>query len=115
LVANADNDAAFLRDVNTPRREIWAISLEKPAYARSRECSMLGACRKLGLADHLGGRPLTRLRAFADWIEAFSDRALEYPVRTVRQLVDALDYASWLRKISSSDRVAERRLVTSRI
>lgn len=111
LMANGDDDAAFLRVVNTPRREIGAATLEKlAAYARERERSMLQACRELGLAQHLSERPLTRLRTFADWIEACADRAVEHPVKAVRELVDAMDYGAWLREVSSSDRVAERRL-----
>ncbi len=77
LLANPDDDAAFLRVINTPRREIGPATLEKlwrlrPAGARS-ACS--APADELGLGEQLGERALTRLRGFAEWISSFARRA----------------------------------------
>ena len=111
LLANPDDDAAFLRIVNTPRREIGPGTLEKlGGYASSRRIPLLTACGELGLEQHLSGRPLERVRAFGRWIAGYRQRARsDRPVATLRALLDELDYENWLRETSSSDRAAERR------
>ncbi len=58
LLANPDDDAAFLRIVNVPRREIGPGTLEKLAgYAQQRGCPLFAACGELGLEQHLGEAP----------------------------------------------------------
>ena len=69
LLTNPDDDNAFLRIVNTPRREIGPGSVEKLAnYATARGHSLFASCMELGLAQHLGARPLAQLQRFAEWI-----------------------------------------------
>ncbi len=112
LLANPEDDAAFLRIVNTPRREIGPGTLEQLAsYARSRPIGLYAACAELGLAQHLGERQRERLVKFADLIGAFRRRAQdEEPVAAVRALIDTLDYAGWLRESASTQQVADRRM-----
>ncbi len=111
LLANPDDDAAFLRIVNTPRREIGPGTLEGLAsYARARTVSLYCACTELGLSQHLGERQRERLTEFATLIEGFNRRAEREPVAAVRGLVDALDYPAWLRENASSQPVADRRM-----
>ncbi len=111
LLANPDDDAAFLRIVNTPRREIGPTTLEKlGAYATEREISLLSACEELGLEQQLSGRGLERVRNFAQWISQFHRRAdQETPTPVVKSLLHELDYESWIYDKASSDKVAERR------
>jgi len=111
LLANPDDDSAFLRIVNTPRREIGSGTLEKLShYANSRRCALLGAIAELGLGEVLQARPLARLREFAGWLGAQARAAESEPVAdTVRQLLRDLDYRDWLRQTSNSDKVAEQR------
>jgi len=110
LLVNPSDDAAFLRIVNTPRREIGTTSLEKlAAYAQQRQTPLLRACAELGLAPLLGERPWKRLDQFANWIGRHAARAAQDPVNAVRQLIEQMDYRTWLRENSSSERVVERR------
>ncbi|MET0094925.1 MAG: 3'-5' exonuclease, partial [Sedimenticola sp.] len=111
LLANPDDDAAFLRICNTPRREIGPTSLEKLGnYATQRHIGMLAACGELGLEQHLSGRGLERVREFAAWIEHFHRRAeQDHTVQTVRDMLKELNYEDWLYEKASSDSVAERR------
>ena len=111
LLANPDDDAAFLRIVNTPRREIGPGTLEKlGAYATRRHVPLLAACGELGLEQELGPRPLGRLREFGQWVARYQALALqEHPVRTVQEMLEELGYENWLFENASSDRVAERR------
>jgi ATP-dependent DNA helicase Rep len=87
LLANPEDDAAFLRIVNTPRREIGPNTLERLAgYAKERGVPLLRASTELGLGEHLGARPRERLVQFADWIRDYGQRAEQEPVPVVRAL-----------------------------
>ncbi|MCW8945305.1 MAG: ATP-binding domain-containing protein, partial [Sedimenticola sp.] len=111
LLANPDDDAAFLRIVNTPRREIGASTMEKlGTYATERNISLLAACSELGIEQLLSKRPLERLQEFANWVAHFQRRAEEdHPVQTVRDMLKELQYEDWIYEKASSDKVAERR------
>jgi ATP-dependent DNA helicase Rep len=112
LLANPDDDSAFLRIVNTPRREIGSNTLEKlGAYAQQREIGMLAACEELGLQVVLSERPHARLQEFARLVGHFTRQAeTEDPVQAVQSLINEIDYPNWVRENSSSDAVAERRM-----
>jgi ATP-dependent DNA helicase Rep len=111
LLANPDDDAAFLRIVNVPRREIGPHTVERlGAYAGSRGVGLLAACDELGLSSVLSGRPLDRLREFARWIAQhvrIADR--EGTVEAMRSLLRDIDYDDWLREQSGSPKTADRR------
>ncbi|MEJ1297202.1 MAG: DNA helicase Rep [Candidatus Sedimenticola sp. (ex Thyasira tokunagai)] len=111
LLANPDDDAAFLRIVNTPRREIGSTTLEKLGnYATSRGLGLLAACEELGLEQILEKRPLERVRTFTQWVREYQRSAeSDHPVNTVRSLLNDINYEGWIYDKASSDKVAERR------
>ncbi len=112
LLANPSDDSAFLRIINTPRREIGHTTLERLGnYATSRNTSLLGACEELGLQQTVTGRPLERVQDFAQWVREFQHRAEHgHPVETVRQMLRDIEYEEWIYDKSSSDSVAEYRM-----
>ncbi|MES9857409.1 MAG: DNA helicase Rep [Sedimenticola sp.] len=111
LLANPDDDAAFLRIVNTPRREIGSTTLEKlGTYATSRGLGLLAASEELGLEQALNSRPLERVRSFTQWVREYQRSAeTNHPVNTVRSLLNDINYEGWIYDKASSDKVAERR------
>jgi ATP-dependent DNA helicase Rep len=111
LLSNPSDDAAFLRVVNVPRREIGAATLEKLGhYAASRRASLLAASTELGLESLLGQRALERLRRFVHWVGQLAQHARNRsPTGVMRQLLADLDYDAWLLDSSPDPRVAERR------
>ncbi len=111
LLSNGEDDAAFLRIVNTPRREIGPGTLEKLGlYAAGRRVGLLAAIDEMGLEQHLAPRAVERLRRFSRWVATCArNAAREAPGDAVRSMLRDLDYEGWLYDRASSDAVAERR------
>lgn len=111
LLTNQDDDSAFLRIVNTPRREIGAATLEKLGnWAIQRGVSLYRASFDVGLSQHLTGRGLEALQRFTHWIDAVAKTAEREPVAAVRDLIHGMDYESWLYETSPSAKAAEMRM-----
>ncbi|HET7314785.1 UvrD-helicase domain-containing protein [Salinisphaera sp.] len=112
LMVNPDDDAAFLRIVNLPRREIGPATLEALGrYAGSRHISLFDAARGIGLAGGVGERSGRRLADFVDWTR---NLAWDSEGMTPRELIDRLivdiDYRNWLRETSANTRAARKRI-----
>ena len=112
LIVNPDDDAAFLRVINVPRREIGPATLEKLGnYATEREVSLYQASQELGLEATLDGKPLERLRRFCDWLKRTTDRCYqEDPIPVVKQLFTDIEYDQWLYQNSNTPKAAEKRM-----
>jgi len=111
LVANPHDDTAFLRVVNTPRRQIGPTTLSKLGeYARNRGNGLLKSANELGLAQSLSGKSQAMLRQFASFILDYHERAqADSPVKLVEELFDELDFKSWLSEQSKDETQARRR------
>ncbi|EKO3983758.1 DNA helicase Rep [Vibrio fluvialis] len=112
VLVNPDDDNAFLRIVNTPRREIGPATLEKlGSYANMRGKSLFECSFELGLEQHLSGRGLENLRRFTQWLVAIADNAERgNTVDAIRSLVRDINYEDWLYETSSSAKAAEMRM-----
>lgn len=112
LLVNPDDDTAFLRIVNTPRREIGASTLEKLGeYAGRRHVSLYAASFELGLAQVLNARAHQRLTTFTEWLREMSRRAAEAPpAQLARELIEEIGYEDWLRETSRDPKAAEKRM-----
>jgi len=112
LLVNPDDDAAFLRVVNTPRREIGPTTLEKLShYAKQRQTSLFAACFEFGLEQVLPETPVKKLRHFGDWLADVADRAQRGDTfAVIDEFIEALNYEDWLQENSSSDAQADRRM-----
>ena len=112
LLANPDDDNAFLRAINTPRRQIGPSTIEVLGhYASERDTSLFNAISEIGLQSLLPKTAYDRLNNFHQWI---NDTALaceeNNPIPLLFELIDDIDYLGWLNQQASSATVAERRL-----
>ncbi|MDN3608709.1 DNA helicase Rep [Vibrio ostreicida] len=112
VLVNPDDDNGFLRIVNTPRREIGPVTLEKlGSYANIRGKSLFEASFEMGLEQSLSGRGLENLRRFTSWLVNIGDQAERgNSVEAVRSLVRDIHYEDWLYETSSSPKAAEMRM-----
>ena len=111
LLVNPDDDNAFLRIVNVPRREIGASTLEKlGTYAGQRHISLYQACHEMGLEEVMDARYVEKLRRFTKWMDGLARISDSEPMKGVRMLVAESDYESWLYQNTSSDIIAEKRM-----
>ncbi|WP_151448985.1 UvrD-helicase domain-containing protein [Lacisediminimonas profundi] len=76
LIANEDDDPAFIRAVTTPKRGVGQSTLEAlGAYAGQWQCSLFEAIYKGGIESKLNERQLRPLREFGDFINQLEARA----------------------------------------
>ncbi|UTF59205.1 DNA helicase Rep [Gilvimarinus sp. DA14] len=112
LLVNPDDDNAFLRIINTPRRQIGTSTLEALGrFASERHISLYTATDDIALQRHIPKQNLERLRTFRSWIE----RVLEKcngpdPVAAIEQMLDDIGYEAWLHQNASSAKAAEKRM-----
>ena len=112
VLVNPDDDNAFLRIVNTPRREIGPGTLEKlGGYATQRGVSLHAAGFELGLEHVLSPRAHERVGRFTRWLSEMSARAKRGdPVALVKDLIRDIGYEAWLEENSPNPGAAERRV-----
>jgi ATP-dependent DNA helicase Rep len=112
LLVNPDDDAAFLRVVNVPRREIGPRTLEQLThYARSREVSLTRAMGDIGAEAHVSEKGLDRLRRFAHWVNRTCERLYkEDPVPVIKQMFTDIEYEEWLHQHAGTPKQAQRRM-----
>ncbi|WHP46125.1 DNA helicase Rep [Mannheimia bovis] len=109
LVVNQDDDAAFLRIVNTPKREIGAATLEKLGMlANEKQVSLFEAIFDFELIQRLTPKPYQALQDFARWIVEIADQAERSdPIEAVKDLLAKIQYEAYLYEIAVNPKVAE--------
>lgn len=112
LLVNPDDDNAFLRVINVPRREIGSVTLEKLSnYANSQHISLYAAAGDRALLESLEQRFVERLQRFAQWMDTIRQQCSQGdPIAVLRSMVVDIDYENWLRQNASNDKVADARM-----
>lgn len=113
LMVNPKDDAAFLRCVNTPKREIGPQTLEKLGeYAKSRELPLFYACQEMGLTQIFSESIVFRLNTFAELIEQTKITLGEADdfSEALTQFVQELHYFDYLIDQSAHSGVAKKRI-----
>lgn len=112
LVVNPDDDNAFLRIINTPRRQIGTSILETLGnYAGERHISLYAASQEIGFISQLTDKNSERLQRFTHWLKQVTDRCHgEQPITAVREMIEDIDYEGWLHQNAASSKAAEKRM-----
>jgi ATP-dependent DNA helicase Rep len=110
LIANQDDDPAFIRAATTPRRGIGAGTLEKLGeHAGRRQVSLFEAALEEGFQAQMPARQLEPLVEFCDFINRLAFRADKEPAgRLLEELLAAIHYEEWLYN-NEDDRAAKNK------
>ena len=98
LIANTDDDPAFIRAITTPKRGIGNQTLEKLAgYAGMRNISLFAAAFESAMEHQLPARQYEDLKTFCNFINRMEARAgKEDCAPVMADLMGAIDYEAWL-------------------
>ena len=109
LVVNQDDDAAFLRIVNTPKREIGTATLEKlGSLAQEKHISLFEAIFDFELLQRVTPKAYDALQKFARWTVELNDEIQRSePERAVRSMLSSLHYEEYLYEYATSPKAAE--------
>lgn len=109
LVVNPEDDAAFLRIVNVPKREIGPATLEKLGLlANEKHISLFDAIFDFELIQRLMPKPYQALQDFANWIVKIAEQAVHSdPIVAMKDMLGQIQYEAYLYEQATSPKVAE--------
>jgi ATP-dependent DNA helicase Rep len=108
LVANPSDDGAFLRVVNTPRREIGATTLEKLGeHAARLHLSLAQTAAQDGVLAQLPARPATALTQFEQQLAGWRAQANRIGADVL--LARILTEVGYAAHVESTDKTADQR------
>jgi len=112
LINNPDDDAAFLRVVNLPRRDIGATTLEKLGeLAGTRHLSLLRAAQTDSVLGQIAARSASSLLGFATLVRELAVKAERMPAADlVEELIRRVGYAEHIAAQVKEPALRERRL-----
>lgn len=113
VILNPDDDAAFLRIINTPKRGMGSATLEKLGlFAQEHGVSLLVACGHSGLKAALGAKAANTLQDFAQFIEHYTRELYDNPdpMPLVRQMIVETGYIDFVKADSKTPQQEKNRL-----
>ena len=98
LIANEDDDPAFIRAATTPKKGIGNTTLERLGeYASLHKMSLFAAAFEGDFQREVGGRQLDDLLTFCQFINRLQERATKDPANEVlNDLLTAIQYEAFL-------------------
>jgi len=98
LIANPDDDPAFIRAITTPRRGVGNTTLEAlGSFAGAAKVSLFEAVFMGGIEARLSARQVEPLRTFCEWMQRLAERAARDPATTVLDdMMEAIHYEAYL-------------------
>ena len=112
LVVNPDDDNAFLRVVNLPKRGIGPATLEALGnFANSKHISLFSAIFDVELNHYLSPKACAELYQFGKFIVDTGEIATRGEgVDAIKQLIRNINYEDYLYETSTSAKAAEMRM-----
>ncbi|RUO23328.1 DNA helicase Rep [Aliidiomarina iranensis] len=114
LVVNPNDDNAFLRIINTPRRGIGPQTIERIGQlAHQENLSLFATCQHSGLKTLLATRAFQDVQEFTQLIlhtARESDSGEQHATQAVKAMIQSIHYEDWLFESSGSPAAAEMRI-----
>ncbi|MFB2538343.1 MULTISPECIES: UvrD-helicase domain-containing protein [unclassified Acinetobacter] len=105
LIINPEDDSAFLRIINTPKRAIGPATLEKLGlFAQENHLSLLSAAGDQRLSMVLPKKAVSQLHEFAEFMQNYTRELTDddEPVPLVRQMMNELGYIDYVRETAAT-------------
>ena len=98
LIANEDDDPAFIRAATTPKKGIGSTTLERLGeYASAHKISLFAAAFEGGFQNDIGEKQLNDLLMFCQYINKLQHRATRDPAGEVlNDMMTAIQYEAFL-------------------
>lgn len=112
LLVNPNDDTAFIRVVNIPKRGIGPQTLERIGLlANEHHISLLEAAQHHSLTTQLGTRAMQAVQEFVQLITSTARDCdnREYAAQAISRLLQHIHYEDWLFETSASTKAAEMR------
>ena len=111
VLVNLEDDNAFLRIANTPRRGLGTGTLGKLAeFAGKKRISLFSAGFETDLLTELSPRAGNAVEAFVRWLSRKSEHAESMsPGELTKEVLEETDYRDWLEANSKDPGDADRR------
>ena len=110
LINNPEDDAAFLRICNVPKRELGAQTIAKlGAYAAAQHKALALAASDIALQEPLGNRASHNLTLFADWLSRMQRDAEHMPPSALlTHILHDIEYSDHLKQLHKDDKRAAK-------
>jgi ATP-dependent DNA helicase Rep len=118
LIINPEDDSAFLRIINTPKRAIGPVTLEKLGlFAQENHLSLLMAAADQRLGMVLSKKVCSQLHEFAQFMADYTRELLDddQPVPIVRQMITETGYIDYIREQSATPAQEKPSSITSKL
>ena len=105
VIINPEDDSAFLRIINTPKRAIGPVTLEKLGlFAQENNLSLLAAASDQRLTMVMPKKSTSQLAEFAEFIENFTRELLDddEPVPKIRQMMFEAGYVDYIKESAAT-------------
>lgn len=112
VLLNPNDDTAFRRIANVPKRELGPTTLEKLSrYASERNLPISIAALEVKAEKALGQRAQSRVRSLLFWLDDIRDRLkqAEEPVTVLREMLEEMRFDDYLSAESNSPKGFERK------
>ncbi len=110
LLVNPNDNHAFLRILNVPKREIGLTTLSVlTSYSEERGISLSEACEEFALESRLKASGLKKLKQFIHWMSRLRAECTD-PLAIIQRIIDVTGYEKWLIDTSKTIEAAKKRM-----
>jgi ATP-dependent DNA helicase Rep len=98
ILYQPEDNMAWLRAIQTPKRDIGAVTLTKLGnYAKTRDISLQQAAAEMGLKAQIGAKAFAEFYFFQQLVTEYSFRAAHgNALEAIKDFLSAINYQAWL-------------------